>query len=682
MSNLIGQSLGRYHILEQLGEGGMATVYKAYDTRLERDVAVKIIRTDQFAPAMLDRILKRFEREAKALAKLSHPNIVKVLDFGDYEGSPYLVMEYLPGGTLKQRLGRPIPWQEAARLLLPVASALQFAHEQGIVHRDVKPSNILITRSGEPMLSDFGIAKILESEETVSLTGTGVGVGTPEYMSPEQGLGKEIDARADVYSLGIIFYELVTGRKPFTADTPMAVVIKHINDPLPRPTRFVPDLPAGVERVLLRTLAKQPENRYPDMEAFAQALETLPAAPVQDIEKTIDQAAEEEATRDILEAAATKIPKPAAGQKPRPQRSLLKWLPLIGIAAFLCLFLATGGGYLIWRSINGPLAANPTEPLSSPTKSIPLTVSLTPSVALTFTPPAIVTLTSSATPTLEMTSTLSETPPPSAGSILLSLADGMEMVYVPAGDFLMGAAAGAQYANPNEMPQHTVYLDAFWMDRTEVTNGMFALFVQATGYKTDAERIGNGTVLDFDQAGSPWIADMPGVSWRHPHSPSDDITGLDVRPVVQVSWNDASAYCQWASRRLPTEAEWEKAARGADGRLYPWGNDAPSANLLNFNRLVGHLTDVGSYPAGASPYGALDMLGNAYEWVFDRYDSSYYSHSPGTNPQGPGSGSLRIIRGGAWNYGLDWTRATSRSKLEPTYRVETLGFRCASDANP
>jgi len=256
------------------------------------------------------------------------------------------------------------------------------------------------------------------------------------------------------------------------------------------------------------------------------------------------------------------------------------------------------------------------------------------------------------------------------------------MVYIPAGDFLMGATADAQYANPNEMPQHTVSLDAFCMDRTEVTNGMFTLFVQKTGHQTDAERLGNGIVLDFNQSGSPWVEGEPGVSWRHPHSASDSISGLDNRPVVQVSWNDAFAYCQWADRRLPTEAEWEKAARGTIGRLYPWGNDAPNANLLNYNRLVGHLTDVGSYPAGASPYGALDMLGNAYEWVFDRYDSSYYSHPDSSNPQGPSSGSSRIIRGGAWNYGLDWTRITSRSKLEPTDRIETLGFRCTSDANP
>ncbi|MGC9025768.1 MAG: serine/threonine-protein kinase, partial [Chloroflexia bacterium] len=239
----IGQSVGRYHIVEQLGEGGMATVYKAYDTRLEREVALKVIRRGAFPPEQLERILRRFEREAKALARLTHPNIVGLIDYGEYEGSPYLVMEYLPGGTLKKlleaRAGRPLPWEEAVRLLLPIARALHFAHRQGFIHRDVKPSNILITESGEPMLSDFGIAKLLETEET-TLTGTGVGVGTPEYMAPEQGLGRKVDARADVYALGVVLYELVTGRKPYTADTPMAVLLKQATEPLPRPRAYVP----------------------------------------------------------------------------------------------------------------------------------------------------------------------------------------------------------------------------------------------------------------------------------------------------------------------------------------------------------------------------------------------------------------------------------------------------------
>jgi serine/threonine protein kinase len=275
MPNLIGQSLGRYHILEQLGEGGMATVYKAFDTRLERDVAVKVIRVDQFAPAVLERILHRFDREAKALARLTHPNIIGIIDYGEHEGSPYLVMPYLPGGTLKEKLGKPMPWREAAELLLPIAQALQFAHTQNIIHRDVKPSNILITLSGEPMLTDFGIAKLLESEETQTLTAAGAGVGTPEYMSPEQGLGRAIDARADIYSLGIVFYELVTGHKPFTADTPMETLFKHTSEPLPPPSQFVRGLPAGVEQFLIHALAKKPEGRYPDMGGFARSLKGL-----------------------------------------------------------------------------------------------------------------------------------------------------------------------------------------------------------------------------------------------------------------------------------------------------------------------------------------------------------------------------------------------------------------------
>ncbi|HRQ24757.1 MAG TPA: serine/threonine-protein kinase, partial [Anaerolineales bacterium] len=164
MPDLIGQSIGRYHILERLGEGGMAVVYKALDTHLHREVAVKVIRNDIFGATILERLLKRFKSEGLTLAKLTHPNIVPILDYGEYNGAPYLVMPYLPGGTLKTKMKGQILYREAARLLLPIAQALVHAHQQGIIHRDIKPSNILITRTGEPMLSDFGIAKILASE--------------------------------------------------------------------------------------------------------------------------------------------------------------------------------------------------------------------------------------------------------------------------------------------------------------------------------------------------------------------------------------------------------------------------------------------------------------------------------------------------------------------------------------
>jgi len=271
----IGTSIGRYHILERLGEGGMAIVYKAYDTRLERDVALKVIRVDAFPPAILERVLKRFEREALSLARLSHPNIVKVFDFGEHAGAPYLVMEFIPGGTLKQLTGRPMPWKKAGLLLIPIAQALDYAHQKGVVHRDVKPANIMMAEQGQPMLTDFGIARLLEEGGGATLTGTGVGIGTPEYMAPEQGMGRPTDGRADVYSLGIVYYELITGCKPFSADTPMAVVFKQMTDPLPPPGKYTPGIPAAVEKFLFKALAKQPEDRFDNMHSLSSALSSL-----------------------------------------------------------------------------------------------------------------------------------------------------------------------------------------------------------------------------------------------------------------------------------------------------------------------------------------------------------------------------------------------------------------------
>jgi len=277
MTDLAGQYLGRYYLAERLGEGGMAVVYKAHDTRLERDVAIKIIRSGAFPTDAMGEVLKRFEREAKALAKLSHPNIVKVHDYGEHEGSPYLVMEYMPGGTLRKILGKPIPWQIALRLLLPVARGVEYAHQRGIVHRDIKPANILITESGDPMLSDFGIAKLFEADQTTNLTGTGMAVGTPEYMAPEQWDGKP-NPQSDLYSLGIVLYEMVTGRKPYIADTPMSLLIKQATEPLPSPHQFVADLPEALESLLVKSLARDPRDRFADMQTLIRAMEALLAS--------------------------------------------------------------------------------------------------------------------------------------------------------------------------------------------------------------------------------------------------------------------------------------------------------------------------------------------------------------------------------------------------------------------
>ncbi|MEA4906913.1 MAG: protein kinase [Anaerolineaceae bacterium] len=282
MNEYSGKSIGRYHILEQLGEGGMAVVYKAFDTNLNCDVAIKFIRSQKLSGDHHQMVLKRFKTEAQKTAALDHPNIVPVLDYGEFEGVPFLVMKYFPGGTLKkalqertQRNQGPYPYQAAAAILVPIARALETAHRSGIVHRDIKPSNILLTQTGLPMLTDFGVAKVLESDETIDRTSLGTGIGTPEYMAPEQWEGIDIDGRADVYALGITFYEMITGRVPYTADTVPAILIKMLRDPLPRPREFVPVIPEEVERVVFKALAKDKQHRFSDMASFAAALERL-----------------------------------------------------------------------------------------------------------------------------------------------------------------------------------------------------------------------------------------------------------------------------------------------------------------------------------------------------------------------------------------------------------------------
>ncbi len=344
--NLIGQSLGRYHIVEQLGEGGMASVFKGYDTSLERFVAVKVIRTDKGQDTAF---LQRFQREAKALARLEHPYILKVLDYGEQDGMPYLVMPFIPGGTLKEQMGRPIAAARAAGLLAPIARALEYAHAQNIIHRDIKPANILIGPSGAPLLSDFGIAKMLDQEENATqLTGTGVGIGTPDYMAPEQWMGKA-DPRTDVYSLGVVFFEMLTGRKPYTADTPAAVLLKHVQDPLPPPRSFAPNLPLDAEQALYKSLAKKPEERYQEVGAFAAALEALAAGtahPVPGASSTAtvletDLPVQAGPAATALQPSAEAYPLPPAASPSRKQMpKLLIGAGAVGVVMVTCLVLA------------------------------------------------------------------------------------------------------------------------------------------------------------------------------------------------------------------------------------------------------------------------------------------------------------------------------------------------------
>jgi tRNA A-37 threonylcarbamoyl transferase component Bud32 len=291
-SDLTGKRLGNYRVVAALGQGGMAKVYKGYQPLLDRYVAIKVL-APRFATD--EEFRARFQREAAAIAHLRHPNIVQIFDFGVQGSIHYMVMEYIAGDTLKMRLraaraaGKSLPPAEILTVLRGLAAALDHAHARDLVHRDVKPANIMLrieeppdmaagdapvqvpgTDTFTPVLTDFGVAKILEG---VQFTGTGMTIGTPDYMAPEQGGDRQLTYRADLYSLGIILYEMLTGKLPFTADTPVAVLLKHMSDPPPSIRTYAPDLPVALEQVLQRALAKEPQDRFPNGAALVQAAE-------------------------------------------------------------------------------------------------------------------------------------------------------------------------------------------------------------------------------------------------------------------------------------------------------------------------------------------------------------------------------------------------------------------------
>ena len=373
--------IGLYEIKSELGRGGMATVYRAYDPRFEREVAVKVLPRELLHADPQFRL--RFEREAKIIAQLEHTAIVPVYDVGEADGQPYFVMRYMNGGSLSDRIkAGVIEVEEAARILGAIAPGLDEAHVKGIVHRDIKPSNILFDKRGNPYISDFGIAKLTQAQSG-NVTGSAI-IGTPAYMAPEQAQGDDIDGRADIYALGIILFEMVTGKQPYEADTPMAVAIKHITDPVPHILDANPKLPFGMDAIIQKAMAKDKNDRYSTAVELVNALRDLGRSVPTQMQTKVPPSQKETVVRQR-----------AVIQPKRAFSPMMVIVPAVVMAALAGGFFVFNGrdnqvpteAPLISTSTSAPAPTQTPVPTSLPTEtSVPVTPTNAPSTETPFVP--------------------------------------------------------------------------------------------------------------------------------------------------------------------------------------------------------------------------------------------------------------------------------------------------------
>ncbi len=763
LGQLVGRTLGgRYQLHSLIGSGGMGEIYRAQRTHIGDTVAVKVLRSDVVSN---DKSRQRFFREARAAALLHHPNAVVIHDFGEEEGGiAYIVMELLVGRSLREVLQaeKRLTPLRAYGILRQAAAALEAGHRAGIVHRDIKPENIILLDSSDDSdhikILDFGIAKLREpvldggstptpaqANDQNNLTNAGMVIGTPNYMSPEQCQGEEADARSDIYSLGVVTYEVLTGAMPFTGKTATSVAIKHVTE-APRPLRAVqPDLHAEIEAVVLRSLAKMAASRYDNMLEFARAFAL--ALQASGVTQTLAQptltglSAHPRAveTSQLISEGATAILTPAAESSPLPTDLEDNYQTSISdtpVSGSMPVVVAPAADWDV--STVRPKTHEHTDHLPPLTEVMPGSrddyATMIPEGPNASARPNPFAQKQLASPSAE-TRALDATPPPMAsaeavktgnaghsgmlvelpntqetgklkkrrsasqvvllvGIITVLLTGGAwlwsvvtqdnsekslqptptpvvaqasptmapaanvlppeDMVLIPGGDIVIGREDGEE----NERPSHKVAVAPFYLEMTEVTVLQYADFLAA----------------NLDHLSPPsWKGRIP-------------IPGTENLPVTDVNWRDASDYAAWKQRRLPTEEEWEFAARGPEGRIYPWGNDwqPGHANAADDDKDKRRLQPVGSFGIGKSRFGVFDLAGNAWEWT----DSDYQGYEGTTLKVLEGYLNLKVIRGGSYSglpkqitstYRRGWPATISDWPDESDADYTQTGFRTAQD---